>query len=112
MKLDVGNYKFKKGHGIFSNYHYLRIFIENRKYYYQVDHSLPQLMDDQDQVQFHMDDVRILKKISRPPDYKNIKVCVEFEDDDGHPFKMTARSIHVLKRIFELFPRLKKIFFQ
>lgn len=113
MRLDPGFYKLKRGRGIYATYHYLRVMIKNRKYFYQIDHGIPQEMSEYDQQVFVTDDFQVLKKISKlsPPKYQSIRFSVSFEDEDGHRFKMAATNRHAFDNILKSFPRLKKLFF-
>lgn len=110
MRIEPGYYKVEIKEGYFrSRYHYLRVFVKNQKKYLQLDHGIPEPAENSEEnfIQSYV----LVKRITKPIEVINPRVTVRWRDEDGHEFEMAARNSHLLDRIFELFPRLKKAFF-
>lgn len=109
MKFDLGYYKVKIEKGYFgSSFHYMRVFVKEKVRYIQMDHGLPQRADkcEEEMIQRY----KLIKKITKPVEINQLKVMVKWKDEDGDEFTLIAKDNYVLYRIFELFPRLAKVF--
>lgn len=108
MKLDPGYYKVKRrGNFLIEEHtHYLRVFYKDKKKYIQMDHGGPELAEDHED--YVMEGYILVKKITRPIEIRHLEVAISWSDEDGDRFKMKARNIHVLNKIFKDFPRLLK----
>ena len=109
MKLDVGYYKVLPRGREFDSPQYLRVTMKGRDKYFQFNHALPYKVDE-DQETLELSNYKILKKISKPIEYRSTKINVSFTDQDGDEIELTTRTIKGLKDIFIQFPRLKKCF--
>ena len=111
MKVDPGYYKVEIKDGFFrTRYHYLRVYYgKDKKKYLQLDHGIPELAENTEER--FIENYIIVKKITKPIEINKLHVNVKWTDEDGHEFEMGARNSYALDRIFELFPRLKKVFF-
>lgn len=106
MKLETGFYKIKSKRRLVATYHYLRVFVKQGKRYYQIDHGLPDEMDKNES--YSLNGYEVVKRILRPIEVKNVKLSVEFEDEDGDTFILSGRNLNSVDRIFINFPRVGK----
>ncbi len=109
MKFEPGYYKVKVKDGYFgTTYHYMRVFVKERKKYIQIDHGFAEEAErcEEDMVHHY----QLVKRITKPIEINNLRVLVSWKDEEGHEFKMTAANSAVLQKIFDLFPRLSRVF--
>lgn len=109
MKFEIGYYKVKIERGYFgSSFHYMRVFMNGKTKYIQLDHGIPQKAQDceEDMIQRF----RLIKRITKPVEISRLKVTVNWHDEDGDEFNLVAKDNYVLNQIFILFPRLAQAF--
>lgn len=107
MKIDPGYYKIRHKESHFGkNVQYMRVFVKEGVKYFQIDHGSEEKAADREEDIAACYD--ILKRITKPITINRLSLTLNWTDEDGDEFKLTARNSYVLNRIFELFPRLKK----
>ena len=109
MNVDVGFYKIKSRSRRKSNqFHYLRVYIKNKKKYIQIDAYPPQEVNDD--MYAMLERFELLKKITihNPVEFNNTVLKISWLDEDNDDFTVKSRNIHNFKRTLALFPRLKK----
>lgn len=106
MKLDTGYYKIKWRRRQFAPISYLRVTYQGKDKYFQFDHGQPYKVTLDDET-FEIQNFTILKKITKPLDFRSPLITVSFNDEDGDHCEMKARNLSSFERILEQFPRLK-----
>jgi hypothetical protein len=109
MKFDIGYYKVKIERGYFgSSFHYMRVFMNGKTKYIQIDHGIPQKAEDCEEDMIHR--YRLIKRLNKPIEVNQLKLSVNWRDEDGDEFNLTAKDNYVLNKIFIYFPRIAKAF--
>tara|TARA_B110001452_G_scaffold161491_1_gene134428 strand:+ start:1141 stop:1470 length:330 start_codon:yes stop_codon:yes gene_type:complete len=101
-------YKIKNRSRRVSNaFHYLRVLIENKNKYVQIDDEAPQ--EANEEMQILLESYTLVKKITHhnPIEVSNTVMTVSWNDEDD-PFELKMRNIQTFKNAFKLFPRLAK----
>ena len=109
MNLEVGYYKIKNRSGRAANaFHYLRVFIKNKKKYIQINDDVPQEANDEMAMLF--ESYTLVKRITHhnPIEVNNVVMTISWNDEDSDPFELRMRNIQTFKNALNLFPRLKK----
>jgi hypothetical protein len=109
MNLDPGYYKIKSKSRRASNaFHYLRVFVKNKKKYVQIDDEEP--IDATDEMTILLESFTLIKRITHhnPIEVSNAVMTISWSDEDSDPFEMKMRNIQTFKKALNLFPRLKK----
>ena len=109
MNLEVGYYKIKNRSRRASNeFHYLRIFIENKNKYVQIDDEEP--VEANDEMAILLESYTLVKKITHhnPVEVNNAVMTISWSDEDEDPFEMRMRNIQTFKNALNLFPRVAK----
>ena len=109
MNVDVGFYKIKsRSRRKFNYFHYLRVFIKDKKKYIQIDADPPQEVNDD--MYAMLERFELVKKLTiyNPVEVGNAVMEISWLDEDGDEFKLNSRNIHNFKRTLDQFPRLKK----
>lgn len=109
MRLQPGYYEAKKGERFDTTYHLVRVWIEGKKKYVQIDHSTPEELDE-DKERWMVQDYVIIQQFDslNPMVVQAPDVVVSFGVEGGGPHHLKVRNMFQLNRIFELFPRLRK----
>ena len=109
MNLEVGYYKIKNRSRRASNeFHYLRMFIENKNKYVQIDDEEP--VEANDEMAILLESYTLVKKITHhnPVEVNNAVMTISWSDEDEDPFEMRMRNIQTFKNALNLFPRVAK----
>ncbi len=108
MKLESGYYKISRGDKLNRNYHLLKVWREERKKYIQIDHGYPQVLSADDENDFFLN-YQIIEVYSskKPLEISDPRIIVEF-NERGTPIYLHGKSLMVLRRILDEFPRLFK----
>ncbi|MFT7031385.1 MAG: hypothetical protein ACJA2C_002786 [Marinoscillum sp.] len=53
---------------------------------------------------------QLFKCITKSIEINNLRVLVSWKDEEGDEFKISAANSAVLQKIFDLFPRLSRVF--
>lgn len=108
MTIEPGYYKIRLGGGKFGSHHYLRVTNQKGQLHLQQDHGSPEPM----QSEIQLGHITILKKINNEEQLAvmNMRVTVDFVDEEGYNYSLIARNMYSLKRIFEQFPHVKRQF--
>jgi len=109
MNLDVGYYKIKSKSRRASNaFHYLRVFVKDKKKYVQIDDENP--VDATDEMTILLESFTLIKRITHhnPIEVNNAVMTISWSDEDSDPFEMKMRNIQTFKNALALFPRIKK----
>ena len=85
----------------------MRVFIENKNKYVQIDDEAPQ--EANEEMQILLESYTLVKKITHhnPIEVSNTVMTVSWNDEDD-PFELNMRNIQTFKNAFKLFPRLAK----
>ena len=109
MNLEVGYYKIKNLSSKAANaFHYLRVFIMNKKKYIQINDDVPQ--EANDEMAMLLESYTLVKRITHhnPVEVNNALMTISWNDEDSDPFELRMRNIQTFKNALKLFPRLKK----
>tara|TARA_X000001036_G_C19974423_1_gene519466 strand:+ start:85 stop:432 length:348 start_codon:yes stop_codon:yes gene_type:complete len=109
MNLDPGYYKIKsRSRRAFNSFHYLRVFMEGKNKYVQIDDGVPQ--EANEEMAILLESYTLVKRITHhnPVEVNSAVMTISWDDEDSDPFQMKMRNIHNFKRTMNLFPRLKK----
>ena len=109
MNLEVGYYKIKNRSRRASNeFHYLRVFIEGKNKYVQIDDEEP--VEANDEMAILLESYTLVKKITHhnPVEVNNAVMIISWSDEDEDPFEMRMRNIQTFKNALNLFPRVAK----
>lgn len=106
MKIEPGIYKVKE-RGHFGKHHLLIVKLYNNgKRFYQIDGGV--ILELEDEVL--LEQFKSLKPIRQPICAKQVKLTLEWEDNDGDEFEVNMRDIQLLRRLFEEYPELARAF--
>ena len=85
----------------------MRVLIENKNKYVQIDDEAPQ--EANEEMQILLESYTLVKKITHhnPIEVSNTVMTVSWNDEDD-PFELKMRNIQTFKNAFKLFPRLAK----
>ena len=85
----------------------MRVFIENKNKYVQIDDEAPQ--EANEEMQILLESYTLVKKITHhnPIEVSNTVMTVSWNDEDD-PFELKMRNIQTFKNALNLFPRIKK----
>lgn len=109
MRIEPGYYKIRrKGYYLEGRYHYLRVYVKNRKKFLLMDNEEPTEAEkcEQDIIQ----EYEIVKRLTpgNPIEVHRAEIALTWQDEDGDSYRMPARNIHVFFKILKLFPRVAK----
>jgi hypothetical protein len=108
MKIDPGYYKVRRGKHLNTSYHFLKVWVEGKQKFIQIDHGLPQQLSG-DEENYFVRDYEIIKRYSahHPIRVESPRIIFEFKES-GCTHQMVARNWAVVRRILDQFPRLWK----
>lgn len=113
MKIPPGYYEVVRGAKFEKEFHLMRVWVKDGKKFVQLDHNLPQELNDEDE-RWLVQDYQIHRQFTnrKPIEIVSPKVIIQFSLTGGGSHKMIARNWHQVVRILEQFPRLKRALFQ
>ena len=87
MNLENSYYKIKsKSRRASNQFHYLRVFVENKKKYAQIDDGTPE--EANDDIQILLESYTLVKRITHhnPVEVNNAVITISWSDEDEDPF--------------------------
>ena len=86
---------------------YLRVTRKGKDKYFQVDHSEPFKVAEEDE-EFELRRFEVISEIKEGISIHKPKISVSFQDNEGYMILMEVNTIQAFNKIMSQFPRLNK----
>lgn len=107
MKIEPEFYKVRRGSMLLETSHYLFVYVEKGKKYYQIDHMQLQPWE---KAELELEGMQVVKRYKdrNSPKFTGSRIVIEAVDEDGDHVSFTARDVHVQRDIFRILPGLAR----